>query len=474
MKRFINHITFYLLLILTLVSCEDNSNWKILEEPPVGTYIVGSATVFTRAGAAAQLLPLKLDGSESSPNVVGIYTYLKANGDFAISHSLTPNESSMWGMGEKIGSTENRATTYSLVNEGKGFTVTEDGVYFIVVNTEMAELTVLPVKWGIIGNSTPNDWSKETPLEQFTYDNVQQEVTWTGTSNIKDGEMKFRYSGDWGYHINLTASEKVRLYTDLTTDKNLGDAFMELSTGGPNITITASAKYEITIKLSIQTGTFSAKLVKVGDYNPPVLYPEKIYMVGDAAYGWPDNNWDEVADELIPVNGLAGSFWKIAYLKPGGFKFTIKKDWGGDFGISSTNSSAIGEYATGNNNINVDKEGYYQIFVNLESKKISIIEPDIYLIGDLSDGGWDGIYNVANKFTYDAASKEYVSPAFLKDGNVRMAIKHVMLPDWWRAEFNVIGSEIAFRGNGGDQPAVAGKAGQKAYLNFYEMTGSIK
>lgn len=477
MKRFINYITFCLLLTLTFVSCEDNSNWKILEEPPVGTYIVGSATVYTRAGAAAQLLSVKLDGSESSPNLVGIYTYLKAGGDFRISHSTTPDALSNWGKGEEISSIENRGTTYKLVDGAAGFTVPKDGVYYVVVNTELAELTILPVNWGVIGSATPNDWSKETLLGDAVYNSVQQEVTWTGKANIKDGEMKFRYSGDWGYSVNLTATEKVKLYTDLTTDKTLSDAYTDVSTGGPNITITGPAQYDITLRLSIQTGTFSAKLVKVGDYTPPVSYPAKIYMVGNAGFGWPNgegSNWDEVADELIPVNGVDGSFWKIAYLTPGGFKFTIKKGWGGDFGINSSNTTAIGEYKQGSNDIKVDKEGYYQIFVNLADKKISIIEPEIYLIGDVSDGGWDGIYKATNKFTYNAASKELVSPAFLKDGNVRMAIKHAMLPDWWRAEFNVFGSEIVLRGKGGDQSAVAGKAGQKAYLNFYEMTGSIK
>lgn len=474
MKRFINYITFCLLLTLTFVSCEDNSNWKILEEPPVGTYIVGPSTIYTRAGAAAQLLPVKLDGSETSPALVGIYTYLKTGGDFKISHSTTPDALSNWGMGEVISSVEGRGTTYKLVDGAGGFTVAKDGVYFIVVNTELAELTILPVNWGVIGSATPGDWSKESALEAFEYNSTLYEATWTGTVNLKDAEMKFRYSGDWGYMVNLTAEKQVRLYTDLTTDLPLSNAYTDVSTGGPNITITEPAKYQITLRLSIQTGTFAAKMEKVGDYNPPVNYPAKIYMVGDAAYGWPDNNWDEVADELTPVNGVEGSFWKIAYLKPGGFKFTIKKDWGGDFGINTKNTSAIGEYKQGGENINVDKEGYYQIFINLADKKISIIEPDIYLIGDVSDGGWDGIYKATNKFTYNAASKELVSPAFLKDGNVRMAIKHAMLPDWWRAEFNVIGSEIVLRGKGGDQPAVAGKAGQKAYLNFYEMTGSIK
>ncbi|MGL5786696.1 MAG: SusF/SusE family outer membrane protein [Bacteroidales bacterium] len=477
MKRFVNYITFCLLLTLTFVSCEDNSNWKVLEEPPVGTYIVGPATIYTRAGAAAQLLPVKLDGDGVQPSsvIVGIYTYLKAGGDFKISHSTTPDALSDWGMGEVISSVENRGTTYKLVDGANGFTVPKDGVYYIVVNTQLSQLTILPVDWGVIGSATPNEWGKETLLGDAVYNSVQQEVTWTGTANIKDGEMKFRYSGDWGYFVDSTETQKAKLYTDLTTDKTLGDTYTEVSTGGPNITITESAQYEITLKLSIQTGSYSAKMVKTGDYTPPVNYPEKLYMVGDAAFGWPDNNWDEVADELIPVNGVAGSFWKIAYLKPGGFKFTIKKDWGGDFGINTKNTSTIGEYRQGGENINVDKEGYYQIFVNLADKKISIIEPAVYLIGTVTgDTGFKKIYEAKDIFTIDNGNKQLVSPAFTADGELRMAIKHPMLSDWWKAEFILIGSDLVPRGNGGDQNRLNVKTGQKAYLNFYEMTGLIK
>jgi hypothetical protein len=42
-----------------------------------------------------------------------------------------------------------------------------------------------------------------------------------------------------------------------------------------------------------------------------------------------------------------------------------------------------------------------------------------------------------------------------------MAIKHPLLSDWWKAEFNVFDGTIEFRGNGGDQATVTVNSGQK-------------
>jgi hypothetical protein len=46
--------------------------------------------------------------------------------------------------------------------------------------------------------------------------------------------------------------------------------------------------------------------------------------------------------------------------------------------------------------------------------------------------------------------------------------------DWWTREFNVFEGKIEYRGNGGDQPAVAVTAGQVVTLNFADNTGSIQ
>ena len=72
---------------------------------------------------------------------------------------------------------------------------------------------------------------------------------------------------------------------------------------------------------------------------------------------------------------------------------------------------------------------------------------------------------------------DFVSPAFTgntpDDAGVRAYVK-IPGNDWWHSEFMVLNGEIAYRGKGGDQDRVAGKVGQKLYLNFYTGKGSLK
>ena len=67
-----------------------------------------------------------------------------------------------------------------------------------------------------------------------------------------------------------------------------------------------------------------------------------------------------------------------------------------------------------------------------------------------------------------------ISPALSASGNVRMYVSHSWIPDWWNSEFNVFGTNIEYRNDGGDQAAVPGTAGQKVTLHFDDNTGSIK
>ena len=111
----------------------------------------------------------------------------------------------------------------------------------------------------------------------------------------------------------------------------------------------------------------------------------------------------------------------------------------------------------------------------LEGKNLNytleFLSPDIYVTGDVS-GGWD-TFDEARKFTVSSGEGEFVSPAFVASGNLRLCVK---LPstDWWRTEFIIMNNKIEYRKNGGDQEAVSVSAGQKAYLNFLDGSGRIK
>lgn len=473
MKKIIYCLSACLFLLGMATSCEDNDNWRIVEEVQPGTYIVGSATIFSGEASTSALKVVSLDHEteKTKEEVIGIYTWLKADGEFVISVAKAAGEEPVhYGKGETVEQTD--AIAISKLDAGASpFKVAKDGLYYIVVNSALNQASVLPVNWGVIGAATLGGWSAETPFNAPVFDQTSTSVEWTMSTTLAAGEYKFRYSGDWGYEIPYDATAKVKLFTDVTgtktgSENTLTEGYSDLQTGGSNLMVSIGGEYSIYMKYDIRSGKFSARYVLTGDPVIPPDYPEQVFLVGDAFNGW---NPPTDAKEFVPVNGTPSSFWKIAYLNEGGFKMTIKLDWGGDFGIAEENTDAIGEYKKGGNNIQVKTPGYYLIYIDLEEEVVSVTEANVYLFGDANGGVWD--YADGNKFTVEGTA--LISPAFAQDGNLRMAIRHPLLSDWWKAEFNVLDGVIEFRGNGGDQPSVPVKAGQKVSLDFNAGTGKI-
>lgn len=228
------------------------------------------------------------------------------------------------------------------------------------------------------------------------------------------------------------------------------------------------------------------KLPNVLGYNvePPVSLPQQMFLVGDFAAG---NGWGKWV-EMVPVTDTPGKFWSVQYF--GGnnaMKFNANPLCDGNQVAYSEGlvPSASQTYAgvsgvddgSGGQNIGVKNAGWYIVVVTtaLEGKNLNytleFLAPDIYLTGDPS-GGWD-TFDDARKFTVPEGEGEFVSPAFVADGELRLCIK---LPstDWWRTEFIILNNQIEYRKNGGDQERVNVSAGQKAYLNFLNNTGRVK
>lgn len=228
------------------------------------------------------------------------------------------------------------------------------------------------------------------------------------------------------------------------------------------------------------------ELPKVLGYNvePPVTLPEQMYLVGDFASGSSWGKWVE----MIPVTDTPGKFWSVQYF--GGnnvMKFNAQPLWDGNQvayseGLVPAASASLAgvsgvDDGSGGENIGVKNAGWYILVVTTElsgkdlNYTFEFLAPDIYLTGDPS-GGWD-TFDETRKFTVPSSEGEFVSPAFVASGTLRMCIK---LPstDWWRTEFAILSNKIEYRKNGGDQEAVNVLAGQKAYLNFLDGTGSIK
>ncbi len=203
---------------------------------------------------------------------------------------------------------------------------------------------------------------------------------------------------------------------------------------------------------------------------------ENLFMTG-SAYGW-GNIWNQ----FIPVNDTKGAFWGIYHFAAGDqIKFAPQADWGNDFGMEATisdESVALAGISNNGGNIQIGNAGWYlvSVFVDGAKRTVEFETPHVYLTGDCAEGGWGSQFGEGTLFAIpEAADGEFVSPAFVGDGEIRVCVRPANgAYDWWRTEFIVLDGKIAYRGNGGDQERVKGAAGQSLYLNFGSGTGYVK
>lgn len=481
MKRLYKYLL--LLFIPLLANCSDNDNWKIVEDIQQGTYISGSATSYSGEAPASALNVISLDQDEKNiPELVGIYTWLKSEGDFNISIATELNNVRVYGNGGEE-KKEDNLFVYKLEEDATPLKVEKDGFYFIVVNTALKEVNILPINFGVIGAATPNGWDAETLLGTATYDGSLK-VSWNGKLNMTPAEYKFRYGGDWGNHVNIQGGETARIYTDLG---GLGDDIAPLiekamtqvtPSGGSNFEGEYGGEYEFTIVYDLRSRIFNVTFEIIGEAVTPPEYPESLFLVGDAtAYDWatPGTHIDAGMHKI--AGGTDGVYWKILTLEAGkGFKISASgwSDPNLGYGeISDFDEEGVAISEDGGN-LSVSETNIYMVVVDLRdnSKKLSVTPAKVYGMGD-AFGGWDS-NKAENLFKVDLDNKALISPALIKDDNIRMYTSHHWISDWWKAEFNLFDTKIEYRNDGGDQESVAGSIGNVITLHFDDNTGSIE
>jgi hypothetical protein len=360
----------------------------------------------------------------------------------------------------------------STVADSAAFSVYEDGVYHIVIDTDLEYVTYAKANWGAIGAATPEGWGASTPFPFKEADATK--IVWEGTGiEMATGGMKFRYSNGWKIFLGEDENAAVAVNT------NVGGSLDALEPGGADINWETAGVYTMTLTYTFGTG-FTIVTEKTGDVVIPE-YPEAMYIVGDAtAYGWdaPGGNADAIMHKAAggtPTNGL---FWKICHIEGGlGFKLSAA-DWKEpNIGFAQVNEfDAAGEAVTDNGgNMSIATSGMYMVVLDLrnEMTKVSVVPAEVYGIGD-AFGGWDaGI--AGNLFTVDDVAKTITSPAVAAAASHRMYASHAWIPDWWNAEFVVNTGVIEYRNDSDSDPtAVAVTDGQVITLIFDDNTGSIQ
>ena len=477
-KKLLQLMSIIMLAGVVLVSCKKDDPDPEPTPAPVedGIYVVGAGTALAdfdikglmkstnneveqepRAALLEIYVPLKAGAGFNIIKVAGTArTTFGPGADFALVTEFQPDEPSGKFSRGSIAETETK------------FTVSEDGLYHVVYDTELGIAVVAKAEWSIIGGATPNGWSDTEMITAFN----ESKVEFTKTElTLTPDIFKFRYTGGWKIFIDADGTVKV--------NTNLGGTIDALVPGGGDIANSVYGVY--TAKLSYELGVgFKASLVKTGDGEPLPEYPEAMYLVGSAtAYGWDEpGTTDEALMHKIAGGGTNdGIYWKIAHLEGGeGFKLSALKWAEPNIGFEKiTEFDAEGvEVTDADGNMAVANSGMYILVLDLRDYmfKLSVKEAAVYGIGD-AFGNWDE-QSEAHKFTTGLDAKTLVSPALSVDGKVRMYAYHPWIPAWWNAEFNVFDGKIEYRNDGGDQAEVLGTVGQKVSLHFDDNTGSIQ
>jgi len=220
---------------------------------------------------------------------------------------------------------------------------------------------------------------------------------------------------------------------------------------------------------------------------PAVNIPSNIYITGQF------NGWDwGTCLSMVPVYGTDNVFWHMVYIDESGIKFNKDKAWDGDErgfnGVKTISGTLASQIIDNGGNIASSAPGWYLMVVSAAVEGRNIVydvafeKPEVWLMGVcISDDAWGECNPTALFSVPTGADGQFISPAFTTacpggDGDGVRAYVKVPGYEWWKSEFIVglDGSNISYRGTGGDQARVAGAVGQKMYLNFTSETGEIK
>lgn len=454
---------------------EDDEPEEILLD---GFYISGEATAFTKVDVLGQLkaTTVENDNNSTREGLYEIYIALEGGKTFSFTE-VAGSTKTVYGPGtgfeaveQVAGNDEMGATIYKGAYAAGGtFSVTNSGLYHVVVDKQTTTVVIMPVvKWAIIGGATPLGWSDNDMALKGTFnkDSLVFEIT---DITLLAGDFKFRHSGAWKQTI--VAEPLIKVNT------NFGGAMDALVPGGANIALAKADQgvYTVTATWSKTAGIkFSMK--KTGEAQV-AEYPENLYINGGDFGG---TNWDWTSAGIVtmnPVHSHPHAFWAIVYSTANSeFKFAPGKEWKGDFGVTGTATEGV--YSKGGDNVKVAEAGYYMVYVDLKAEKISVTAPQVYLIGSALGGVWDYAAAVG-KFTVDNTNKKIVSPA-VQAGELRMyatcPLSQLDTPkaDWWQMEFIILDGKIAYRGKGDDQARVQVTAGQVVSLDFTTGNGTIQ
>jgi hypothetical protein len=361
------------------------------------------------------------------------------------------------------------------------FTVPEDGLYHIIIDTEISKVVIAKVEWGLFGVAMPLALSASTPMQMNEFSLTEINFQVTNIRMISAG-WTFRYSNSNKIVLDsLYANEDGK--TGISINTNLGTKLTDLAAGIQYIFNSLPGYYTISLSWNLENG-FTAVQTKTGEYTPP-LFPESMYITGDATnfrLQMPGTNLNAKMHKAVSGESSVGLYWIIVYLK-GNLGFRLSEaNWSTpNIGFENVDESDGRGVVMSNLNgdISVAESAWYTVALEflieggIRYNRLSIIPAEVYGIGD-AFGTWTKEI-AANKCTVDNVNNTFVSPPLPASGNIYLYARHHWFLNWQQTEFVINGAKIEYRNDSIEAPkTINGNAGQIISLNFNENTANIK
>lgn len=324
--------------LISLNSCKDDdedptpTNNAIVED---GFYIQGDATAYADFDIKATLSPTKNEVlQEERSSLMEIYVAVKGTGGFNIVQ-VNGSERTTWGPSSEFALTPSRNEEpnedgMDIIQRGAieatdaKFTVAEDGLYHVIIDTELGVGAILPAKWGVIGQATPTGWSGSTALDAPTFD--FNTMTFKKENvEMSNGEWKFRYSNGWKVQLDTTldlGDGKKGVYANC----NYGGSVDALEEGGSNFMNEKGGIFTVELTWTAGAG-HTAMLTRTGDIPARDYSAVSVGLIGD---GVVDGNWDGEKYASTPAKDGDVYTWNfngVELNNTGGFKIRTAGTW---------------------------------------------------------------------------------------------------------------------------------------------------
>ena len=404
---------FMAISLIGFNACSDDDDDVDPDDPPVfvedGMYITGDGTALPELAFEGLMLSTRNEVTqEDRPELLELYIAIQGGSAGFNIVEVSGADRITYGPGEDFAvvTEEDRDQEEpqldfwrgSFVETDTPFTVPEDGLYHVAIDTELGVVIVVPVAyWGLIGAATPGGWGGDTEMTHMGFDLN------TMTFRIVDvamtaADFKFRYSGGWKVIIDDDAEVRI--------NANYGGSVDELVPGGANISNPESGLYTIDMVWTLGE-PYAASMERTGDLDAFDYTDTELGLIGESLIvdGEP-HNWDETimvhTPEVLSDTEFLWTFEgvEVAAGEPG-FKIREGQTWDGfSFGYPQVVMAGLlaDNFETNDDGNFVAIEGG---IIDIEFKIDALADvrtftvnpsgaaPELFILGDGTPAGWD-------------------------------------------------------------------------------------